>query len=56
MKFFIAIEQGDDDHAFGVVAPDLPGCFSAGDTLMKRLKTPEKRLIYGVKPSLRMAA
>lgn len=33
MKFFIAIEPGDDDHAFGVVVPDLPGCFSAGDTL-----------------------
>jgi len=33
MKFFIAIESGDDDHCFGVVVPDLPGCFSAGDTL-----------------------
>jgi predicted RNase H-like HicB family nuclease len=33
MKFFIAIEPGDADHAFGVVVPDLPGCFSAGDTL-----------------------
>jgi predicted RNase H-like HicB family nuclease len=33
MKFIIAIEPGDDAHAFGVVAPDLPGCFSAGDTL-----------------------
>lgn len=33
MRFFIAIEPGDDDHAFGVVVPDLPGCFSAGDTL-----------------------
>jgi len=33
MKFFVAIEPGDDDHAFGVVVPDLPGCFSAGDTL-----------------------
>ncbi len=33
MKFFIAIESGDEDHAFGVVVPDLPGCFSAGDTL-----------------------
>lgn len=33
MKFFIAIEPGDLDHAFGVVVPDLPGCFSAGDTL-----------------------
>ena len=33
MKFIIAIEPGDDGHAFGVVVPDLPGCFSAGDTL-----------------------
>ena len=31
--FPIAIEPGDDTHAFGVVVPDLPGCFSAGDTL-----------------------
>jgi len=33
MKFIIAIELGDEDHSFGVVVPDLPGCFSAGDTL-----------------------
>lgn len=33
MRFIIAIEPGDGDHAFGVVVPDLPGCFSAGDTL-----------------------
>jgi predicted RNase H-like HicB family nuclease len=33
MKFIIAIEPGDDKHALGVVVPDLPGCFSAGDTL-----------------------
>lgn len=33
MKYPIAIEPGDDRHAFGVVVPDLPGCFSAGDTL-----------------------
>lgn len=33
MRFFVAIEPGDDEHAFGVVVPDLPGCFSAGDTL-----------------------
>lgn len=31
--FPIAIEPGDEAHAFGVVVPDLPGCFSAGDTL-----------------------
>lgn len=33
MRFPIAIEPGDDKHAFGVIVPDLPGCFSAGDTL-----------------------
>jgi predicted RNase H-like HicB family nuclease len=33
MKFIIAIEPGNDTTAWGVVVPDLPGCFSAGDTL-----------------------
>lgn len=33
MRYPIAIEPGDAEHAFGVVVPDLPGCFSAGDTL-----------------------
>ena len=33
MKFVIAIEPGTETTAFGVVVPDLPGCFSAGDTL-----------------------
>ena len=33
MHYPIAIEPDDDKHAFGVVVPDLPGCFSAGDSL-----------------------
>jgi len=33
MRYPSAIEPGDKKHAFGVVVPDLPGCFSAGDTL-----------------------
>lgn len=33
MRYPIAIEPGDKRHAFGVVVPDLPDCFSAGDTL-----------------------
>ena len=33
MLYPIAIEPGDDTRAFGVVVPDIPGCFSAGDTL-----------------------
>ena len=33
MRYPIAIEPGDSKQAYGVVVPDLPGCFSAGDTL-----------------------
>jgi len=33
MRYPILIEEGTDAAAFGVVVPDLPGCFSAGDTL-----------------------
>ncbi|WP_312383618.1 type II toxin-antitoxin system HicB family antitoxin [Atlantibacter subterraneus] len=33
MFYPIAIETGDKTHAYGVTVPDLPGCFSAGDTL-----------------------
>ncbi len=33
LRYPIAIESGTETTAFGVVLPDLPGCFSAGDTL-----------------------
>ena len=29
----VVIEPGTENAAFGVIVPDLPGCFSAGDTL-----------------------
>lgn len=32
MKFPIALEPGTPNTAWGVVVPDLPGCFSAGDS------------------------
>src|SRR5258707_8262066 len=37
MRYPIVIEEGSDSTAFGVVVPDLPGCFSAGDTLDEAL-------------------
>jgi predicted RNase H-like HicB family nuclease len=37
MLYPIAIEPGDEHHAFGVIVPDIPGCFSAGDTLDEAL-------------------
>jgi len=33
MHYPIAIEIGNETQACGVVVPDLPGCFSAGDTV-----------------------
>ena len=38
MKFIVAIEPGSKETSFGVVVPDLPGCFSAGDTLDDAIK------------------
>ena len=32
MKYPIAIELGTDKTAWGVIVPDLPGCFSAADS------------------------
>ena len=45
MKFVIAIESGDDNHAFGVVVPDLTGCFSAGDTLDEALENAKEAIL-----------
>lgn len=33
IRYPIAIEIGNEATAFGVIVPDLAGCFSAGDTL-----------------------
>jgi predicted RNase H-like HicB family nuclease len=42
MRYPIAIEPGTETAAFGVVVPDLPGCFSAGDTLDEALTGAEE--------------
>jgi predicted RNase H-like HicB family nuclease len=42
MRYPVAIEIGDENTAFGVVFPDLPGCFSAGDTLDEALTNAEE--------------
>jgi len=44
MHYPIAIEIGTDTQAFGVVVPDLPGCFSAGDTLEEALANAEEAI------------
>lgn len=42
MRYPIAIEPGTATTAFGVVVPDLPGCFSAGDSLDEALAGAEE--------------
>lgn len=42
MRYPIAIEPGTETTAFGVVVPDLPGCFSAGDTLDEAMHQTEE--------------
>ncbi len=37
MKYPVVIEPATETTAFGVVVPDLPGCFSAGDTIEEAL-------------------
>lgn len=42
MRYPILIEEGSATTAFGVVIPDLPGCFSAGDTLDEALESAQE--------------
>ena len=37
MRTYFAIVHKDEDSAVGVVFPDLPGCFSAGDSYDKAI-------------------
>lgn len=45
MRFPIAIEHGDERHAFGVVVPDVPGAFSAGDTIDEAITNSEDAIL-----------
>lgn len=38
MKFIIALEPGTESSAWGAAVPDLPGCFSAGDTMEEAME------------------
>lgn len=41
MRYPVAIEPGTEATAVGVIVPDLPGCFSAGDTLDEAMAAAE---------------
>jgi predicted RNase H-like HicB family nuclease len=52
MRYPIAIEPGDATTAFGVVVPDLPGCFSAGDTLDEALSNASEAIALWIETVL----
>jgi len=52
MRYPIMIEAGDDATAFGVVVPDLPGCFSAWDTLDEAIKNAEEAAVAWIDATL----
>lgn len=52
MRYPIAIEPGDENTVFGVVVPDLPGCFSAGDTLDEAMSGAEEAIALWIDATL----
>ena len=52
MRYPVAIELGSEQTAFGVVVPDLPGCFSAGDTLDEAMAGAEEAVAAWIDAAL----
>lgn len=52
MYYPVAIEPGTDTEAFGVVVPDLPGCFSAGDTLEEAMALSEEAIVAWIETAI----
>lgn len=44
MHFPIFVEKGSDKTAYGVIIPDLPGCFSAGDTFEEAVENSKEAI------------
>ncbi|MEO6321159.1 MAG: type II toxin-antitoxin system HicB family antitoxin [Polaromonas sp.] len=52
MRYPVAIEPGTDAAAWGVIVPDLPGCFSAGDTLEEAMIQAEDAITGWIETAL----
>lgn len=51
MNYVIAIEQ-ENASSYGVEGPDLPGCFSAGDTLDEALANAREAVAFHIEALL----
>jgi predicted RNase H-like HicB family nuclease len=52
MIYPITIEIGDAETAYGIVVPDLPGCFSAGDTMDEAMKNAAQAIYAWIEAAL----
>ena len=52
MRYPVAIEPGNEATAWGVVVPDLPGCFSAGDTMEEALIQAESAIASWIEAAI----
>ncbi len=52
MRYPVAIEAGSRHTTFGVVVPDLPGCFSAGDTIDEAMANVEDAIDLWIEAAL----
>lgn len=52
MRYPIVIEPGGNTTAWGVVVPDLPGCFSAGDTLEEAMVQAEEAITAWIEATM----
>ncbi|MXN66844.1 CopG family transcriptional regulator [Stappia sp. GBMRC 2046] len=46
MRHYIAVIHKDSDSSYGVHFPDVPGCFSAGDTLDEAIRNAGEALRF----------
>ncbi|WP_325063031.1 type II toxin-antitoxin system HicB family antitoxin [Gluconobacter thailandicus] len=46
------IERASDTQAFGVIVPDLPGCFSAGDTFNEAIDNAQEAMALWIEDAL----
>ena len=56
MKYTVVMEPGTETTSWGVEVPDLPGCFSAGDTMAEAMENTKEAICLWVETMLEKGA
>ncbi|MGM8909023.1 type II toxin-antitoxin system HicB family antitoxin [Psychrobacter sp. 1U1] len=48
MEYPITIQQGDDNTAYGIIIPDIAGCYSASDEYGNILKNAKEAIVLHI--------